>query len=265
MLSEHSQESLLSQLLHDYLANPKNKTNVHLHHQLPYTSISLEKGAPSPEEAHEISFFNLSPTTAELFRPVNNLVHKPFTISQFLSKKLRWVTLGAQYDWTQKMYPAEEESAFPEPLARFVNFLFPSIRPEAAIVNIYRPGDALSVHRDVSEESDNALISVSLGCQGILVVGVAVGDANEGDAVETIAVRLYSGDAVCLSGPSRFAWHGLPRILPGTCPDNLRDWPAQRTANGARKDQHSNYEAWRGWMSNKRVNLSVRQIQDVDS
>lgn len=262
LLSQRAQEDLLSILLHENLANQRHKTNVHLHHQIPYYATLLEKcGASKPKEASakHSSFFHLSPDSQALFQPIDSIVHKPFTVSQFLSRKLRWVTLGGQFDWTGKRYPLEEEPPFPNDVAAFIHHIFPSMKPEAAIVNIYRPGDSLSIHRDVSEECDNALVSISLGCEGILVVGI---ESEVDKAPRSIVVRLRSGDAVFLSGPARFAWHGVPQILPGTSPDWLCNWPASANADGLGEDSVDRYEAWRGWMSNKRVNLSVRQIRE---
>lgn len=260
LLSQQAQEDLLSNLLHDNLANQNHKTNVHLHHQIPYYATLLDTcGAAKSKDGSKPSFFQLSPESKEPFEPIDDVVHKPFTVSQFLSRKLRWVTLGGQFDWTGKRYPLEDEPPFPRNIGNFIRCLFPFVKPEAAIVNIYRPGDVLSVHRDVSEESDNPLVSFSLGCEGILVVGL---QADESKPANTIAVRLRSGDAICLGGPARFAWHGVPQVLQGTSPDWLRDWPADTSPGGRREDDLHRYEAWRGWMSNKRVNLSVRQIRD---
>ena len=262
LLSQQAQENLLSILLHENLANQKHKTNVHLHHKIPYYATLLETcGASEPnEEGRTPSFFHLSPDSTEKpFQPHDDVVHKPFTVSQFLSSKLRWLTLGGQFDWTGKRYPLEDEPPFPKGIGNFIGALFPYMRPEAAIVNIYRPGDVLGIHRDVSEESDNALVSFSLGCEAILVAGLQGGE-NEG--AKTVAIRLCSGDAVCLSGEARFAWHGIPQVLPGTSPDWLRDWPSKFNADRLTADSVHSYEAWRGWMLNKRVNLSVRQIRN---
>ncbi|KAI9672939.1 MAG: Acetamidase [Caeruleum heppii] len=76
-----------------------------------------------------------------------------------LEKKLRWMTLGGQYDWATKRYPSERPPAFPRDIATLLMVLFPQIRPEAAIVNLYSPGDTLSLHRDVSEQSEQDLVS----------------------------------------------------------------------------------------------------------
>jgi alkylated DNA repair dioxygenase AlkB len=132
------------------------------------------------------------------------------------------------------------------------------MKPEAAIVNVYAPGDTLSLHRDVSEASDRGLVSISLGCEAIFVVGLGGGAEEEGEAGEVArhaAMRLRSGDAVYMCGSARFAWHGVPQIVPGTCPEELRSWPAPEG-----DDEANGYEAWRGWMAAKRVNLNVRQM-----
>jgi hypothetical protein len=97
-----------------------------------------------------------------------------------------------------------------------------------------------------------------------------------------VVIRLRSGDAVFMGGPSRFAWHGVPRIVAASCPAYLAEWPATPTlprlgtpAGGAVDDVETKhdedgtssgppdeYEHWRGWMGGKRVNLNVRQMWD---
>ncbi|KAH7069652.1 oxidoreductase [Paraphoma chrysanthemicola] len=231
LLPPEIQRTLLSRLLHRHLSNPAHLTNIHTHYDIAY---------PPPSS----SFFSIPPTdSATIATPINPAIHKPLTISQVLNKKLRWATLGGQYDWTAKEYPNTPPPAFPADIKTFLESLFPRTKAEAAIVNLYSPGDTLSVHRDVAESSPRGLISISLGCDAIFVIGTD-------DAVLTL--RLRSGSAVYMSGASRFAWHGVPHILPGTCPDHLKQWP------GVRHDHE--YIDWAGWMENKRVNLNVRQM-----
>lgn len=67
-----------------------------------------------------------------------------------------------------------------------------------------------------------------------------------------LLLRLRSGDAIYMSEDARYAWHGVPKVLKGTCPDYLADWPAD----------DGRYEEWRGWMKTKRINLNVRQMRD---
>ncbi|KAJ4350440.1 uncharacterized protein N0V89_009061 [Didymosphaeria variabile] len=183
-----------------------------------------------------------------------------------LNKKMRWMTLGGQYDWTAKQYPDATPPSFPADVKELLEDTFTSTKAEAAIVNLYSPGDTLSVHRDVAESSDTGLISISLGCDAIFVIGTssepaATQETNSDNHTtptdeRVLAIRLRSGSAVYMSGTSRFAWHGVPQIVPGTCPTYLESWPAGRNVND------NEFEAWRGWMARKRINVNVRQMWD---
>ncbi|EXJ63249.1 hypothetical protein A1O7_03696 [Cladophialophora yegresii CBS 114405] len=239
LLSPRFQVALLDKLLHRDLSNPMHKTNLHLHHHVQYPAINCSLSSRS--------FFAAARNVA--LTPKDHTIHKPITYAQILESKLRWVTLGGQYDWTKKVYPNEAPPPFPSDIAALLKHLFPSIDAQAAIVNFYSPGDTLSVHRDVSEECDRGLVSISIGCDGIFLVGDEDGSH--------VALRLRSGDAILMSGASRYAWHGVPKILAGTCPVWLRDWP-----DVPRQDQ---YQQWRGWMNNKRINLNVRQMTEANS
>lgn len=209
-------------------------------------------------QSNQVSFFNIPPRFPSLFTPNDDKLHKPLTISQFLNRKLRWLTLGGQYDWTLKQYPVENPR-FPADVGAFVQALFPGMKAEAAIVNVYTPGDTLSIHRDVSEDSDKGLVSISLGCDGLFVVGIEAEDSAD---PKHLVVRLRSGDAVFMSGPARFAWHGVPQIIPDTCPAWLQSWPAKRHDARPNTDATCPFEEWRGWISNKRINLNIRQMRD---
>ena len=166
------------------------------------------------------------------------------------------MTLGAQYDWTAKNYASQGAPAFPRDIAHMIQSIFPNVRPDAAIMNLYNPGDYLSMHRDVSEECDNGLVSISLGCEGIFMVALQAEDEID----PRIAVfRLYSGDVLYLSGLARFAWHGLAQIIPETCPDWLHEWPTESFHSDIDANQPNH---WQGFMKNKRVNLSVRQVKE---
>lgn len=245
------QKSLLSRLIHRDLSNEAHQTNVHLHYHVLYP----------PESS---SFFEHAPSSHPLFAPKEPNVHKPLSITQFLNRKLRWVTLGGQYDWTQKVYPSAPPPPFPSDIGALLHGVFPDMTPQAAIVNFYTPGDTLSMHRDVSEECDRGLVSISIGCDGIFVIGRSEEDSagNTENAPEVFAVRLRSGDAVYMSGPSRFAWHGVPQIIPDTCPDWLQEWPGSSTESTTSQATEDTRDQWRGWMRSKRINLNVRQMWD---
>jgi alkylated DNA repair protein alkB family protein 1 len=119
------------------------------------------------------------------------------------------------------------------------------MKPEAAIVNVYSTKDKLSMHRDVAEEADRGLVSISLGCSCIFIIGLE--DKNTGEIFHE-TLRLDSGDAVYMSGESRYAWHGVPKIIPNTCPVYLQRWPGQA------------FPEWERWMEQRRINLNVRQM-----
>lgn len=160
------------------------------------------------------------------------------------------MTLGGQYDWTAKAYPGGPPPQFPQDIAALIRTLFPDMEPQAAIVNLYSPGDTLSMHRDVSEEVVEGLVSISIGCDAIFVIGLC--DKDSIPEVQYEVLRLHSGDAVYMTGKSRLAWHGVPSIIPDTCPEYLEEWPGKE------------FPEWTGWMKDKRINLNVRQMYKVD-
>jgi alkylated DNA repair protein alkB homolog 1 len=242
LVERDEQVRLLDSMIHRDLSNPVHQTNLHFHHELPYRSLKhVESGQPR-------SFFELAPDTP--LPPKDATTHNPISVSQMLRRKLRWMTLGGQYDWTRKVYPDEIPPPFPEDVASILRTHFPTIDAQAAIVNFYSPGDILSMHRDVSEECEVGLISISIGCDAIFLV------ANE-DASKIVALRLRSGDAVLMSGQSRFAWHGISRVIPDTCPPLLQEWP--------NVNDDGRYLQWRDWLKSKRINLNVRQMRPSTS
>ena len=98
-------------------------------------------------------------------------------------------------------------------------------------------------------------MSLSLGCDGIFVVGLGGAEDDKSDAeAKAVTVRLRSGDAVVMSGQARTAWHSVPQVVAGTCPKWMEDWPCT--------SDESEYTDWKGWMKSKRINLNVRQMWD---
>lgn len=62
-----------------------------------------------------------------MLAPKDPSVHKPISVRQMLEKKLRWMTLGGQYDWSRKVYPelngGSPVVAFPSDIGRLINGL----------------------------------------------------------------------------------------------------------------------------------------------
>jgi len=237
LLNSPCQKLLLNLLIHRDLSNPAHNTNMNLHYDVKY---------PSPGN----SFMDFTVKDVN-FIAKDPSMHHDLTMDRVLHKKLRWITLGGQYDWTKKVYSEGPPPEFPKDIYNLLHGIFPDMEPQSAIANFYSPGDTLSLHRDVSEEADRGLVSVSLGCDGIFIIGLA-NSASE-SKLQYHILRLRSGDVVYMSNKARYAWHGVPKIIPNTCPKNLEGWPGE-----ARPE-------WQGYMRSKRINLNVRQMFEADN
>lgn len=234
------QWTLLSRLFLRDLSEPAHTTNLNLHYDIQYPPAG--------------SSFFAYPLQDIKFTPKDPHVHPALNMNRVLTKKLRWITLGGQYDWTNKIYPEEPPPPFPDDVKNLLKGVFTDMEPQAAIVNLYSLGDTLSLHRDVSEEINRGLVSISLGCDGIFIIGLRDSDdPSDPHASRRHILRLHSGDAVYMSGQSRYAWHGVPKINQQTSPTTLDNWPGELCPHW--RDYH--------FMANKRVNLNVRQMRDL--
>ena len=236
--------------MHKYLANPNHKINLEADYDIDY---------PNGEQDYESSFFSYAPTDIHS-TPKKSASGPSLNMAQFLSKKLRWLTLGSQYDWPTRAYPKNSKTDFPKDIAKLVAGLFPHIRAESGVCLLYGGKDYMPVHRDVSEQCEKALASFSLGCDGIFIV--ARGEEEIDDPGErrkrVVAIRVRSGDCIHLDGETRWAWHAMPRTIAGTCPDHLKDWPVGTL--GASQTDEKAFVKWKGYMGRKRLNVSCRQV-----
>jgi alkylated DNA repair protein (DNA oxidative demethylase) len=83
--------------------------------------------------------------------------------------------------------------------------------PEACLVNLYESDARMGLHVDSDEDAwDAPVLSISLGDTALFRIGGTL------RTDPTSSVRLASGDVCMLAGPSRRAYHGVDRILPGT-------------------------------------------------
>jgi alkylated DNA repair dioxygenase AlkB len=48
--------------------------------------------------------------------------------------------------------------------------MFPATLAQAAIICFYTPGDTMMMPRDMSEETDKGLISISIGCYSLFMI-----------------------------------------------------------------------------------------------
>jgi DNA oxidative demethylase len=88
--------------------------------------------------------------------------------------------------------------------------------PDAAIVNLYGPGARLGLHQDGEEPAAAPVVTISLG--DTCTFRMAGVDRRTGPFTD---VELRSGDLLVFGGPTRRIFHGVPKVAPGTAPDNL--------------------------------------------
>jgi alkylated DNA repair protein alkB family protein 1 len=222
LIPTNVQKVLIEEILTQHIPPAQHQSNLDLHYNLPRPLDILSK--------HDIEIPSKDPS-------------KPNTsLFKVRDKQLRWITLGGQYNWTTKVYPTFKQNTrdfpmFPSKLNRFLNALFPTCKPEAAIINFYSPGDILSPHQDVAEISTNDLISLSLGCECIFYIGVSRSSVP-------LQIILRSGDVIVMGkGPARQAFHGVGRVWRNTISRHL-----------AEDDKYGE------WLTSKRINLNVRQV-----
>ncbi|MGK5637008.1 alpha-ketoglutarate-dependent dioxygenase AlkB family protein [Streptomyces sp. URMC 126] len=84
---------------------------------------------------------------------------------------------------------------------------------DIALVNFYEAGARMGLHRDGDEKSDAPVVSLSLGDSCVFRFG-----NTETRTRPWTDVELRSGDLFVFGGPSRYAYHGVPRTFPGTAP-----------------------------------------------
>eukprot|EP00128_Syssomonas_multiformis_P016081 Colp12_sorted_trinity150504_noHs@13399 len=174
---------------------------------------------------------------------------RPITGSEYL-ERLRWITLGYHYDWTNKVYRDEDWSPFPTELASLSSHYAKAVGyrgfvAEAAIVNYYHLDSTLSAHTDHSEENKTApLVSISFGHSALFMLG---GLSREDPAV---AMWVRSGDCVIMDGPARLCYHGVPRIVEQTLP------PFLSCAGPGWSAGHAKY------MQRSRVNINTRMLHN---
>jgi alkylated DNA repair protein alkB family protein 1 len=146
LLPPETQIIFTSCLMHRDLADPGHKINLQADFKIAYppkpTSEALRFDNTFFKRERAATEDCLIPNTPEKQKPLNN--------EQFLYNKLRWLTLGEQYDWPTRSY-SKHTTPFPADLSTLVNGLFPHIRPESGVVLMYSAKDFMPVHRVSAE------------------------------------------------------------------------------------------------------------------
>ncbi|KAJ8646097.1 hypothetical protein MRB53_007845 [Persea americana] len=176
-------------------------------------------------------------------------------VASTLLRKLRWSTLGLQFDWSKRNYDVSlPHNKIPDALCRLAKKLAApampvgeEFQPEAAIVNYFGSGDMLGGHLDDMEADwSKPIVSISLGCKAIFLLG---GKSRE----ETpVAMLLRSGDIVLMAGQARECFHGVPRIFTDEENAEVSILASQFSC----KDDRCLAE----YIRTSRININIRQV-----
>jgi alkylated DNA repair protein (DNA oxidative demethylase) len=150
---------------------------------------------------------------APFYSPTMPRSGRPFTVKMTNFGPLGWVSDRAGYRY-QASHPETglPWPAIPDMLVSLWREVanYPGL-PEACLVNLYREGAKMGLHRDEDEDDFAApVVSVSLGDTAIFRIG---GLARGGP---TQTLKLASGDVVVLGGRSRLRYHGIDRVMAGS-------------------------------------------------
>ncbi|GEP08237.1 hypothetical protein MMMDOFMJ_0905 [Methylobacterium gnaphalii] len=135
---------------------------------------------------------------------------KPFSVRMTNCGQLGWVSDRDGYRY-QPHHPETGTPwpAIPETALAAWNALggYPA-PPEACLVNLYEASARMGLHQDRDEDDLAApVVSLSLGATALF----RYGGLKRGDP--TRSIRLASGDALVMGGPSRLIHHGVDRLI----------------------------------------------------
>jgi alkylated DNA repair protein (DNA oxidative demethylase) len=103
--------------------------------------------------------------------------------------------------WLGELGRAAVADADPESTVDYV--------PDVALINFYDADAKMGQHRDAEERSPAPIVSLSLGAACVFRLG-----NTENRNRPWVDVELRSGDLLVFGGPSRDAYHGVPKLLP---------------------------------------------------
>jgi alkylated DNA repair protein (DNA oxidative demethylase) len=151
---------------------------------------------------------------APLFKPTMPGTGKPFSVEMTNFGPLGWVSDQARGYRYEKLHPVTGDPwpDIPRPLlelwAETTQYGAP---PEACLVNLYRPGARMGLHRDEDEAATDApVLSVSLGDRALFRF------SGPKSRTPTQTLKLSSGDVLTFGPPARLIYHGIDRVESGT-------------------------------------------------
>lgn len=134
------------------------------------------------------------------------------------------------------------------------------VTAEAAIINYYpNSKSVMGGHVDDAElDMSKPIVSCSFGntvgsvvCI-VLILVFLVGGLDR--TTKPHAVFIRSGDIVLLSGHTRSCYHGVPRMIDGTCPSAI----ITDTDDEEREDEL--WQTCKEYITHARINMNCRQV-----
>ncbi|MBQ0986174.1 alpha-ketoglutarate-dependent dioxygenase AlkB [Streptomyces sp. F63] len=113
--------------------------------------------------------------------------------------------VAAMPDWLAELGRRAVADAYGDPAAGA------AYAPDTALVNFYDATARMGMHQDKDERSAAPVVSLSLGDTCVFRFGT-----TETRTRPYTDLELASGDLFVFGGPSRFAYHAVPKTLPGT-------------------------------------------------
>lgn len=209
-LSRRAQVELAYHSLSESLSAP-NRTNLHCHNISEEMREVLESNLgiwnfDGPKLDKE-EYIGIDPARVGKKNQAKNRLPLGSTLS-----KVRWATLGYQYNWTERSYSPDRHVSIPLQIRSLASVIAEtccqSIVPEAGIVNFYPEGQVMGGHRDDGEEArENPVVSVSIGSPCVFLLG-----GHSKDEAPT-ALILRSGDTILLAGDTRLRYHGVSKVF----------------------------------------------------
>ena len=138
---------------------------------------------------------------------------KPMSVEMTGLGPLSWITDAGGYRYEPRHPLTGEPWPSMPPVLRtlWTELADPVVPADACLVNLYREGARMSLHRDEDEADFRfPVLSVSLGDTAVF----RIGGSKRTDP--TRSVRLASGDVCLLAGEARLAFHGVDRIVAGS-------------------------------------------------
>lgn len=198
-LDRKQQIEILLHTLVDLLSS-NNNTNLHCHHN----DIDIN-------DMMTDIWSNSNDYIDQMIGNTNEHMNKDTVLS-----KIRWITLGYQYNWTLRSYNRDEHVCFPAKLGNICKELNESasnvtkfkLDVQAAIINFYQSNSIMGGHQDDAEITKNhPVLSLSIGSPCIFLLG---GFHRE---EHPLSIILRSGDVLFMGGKARLRIHGVPKVF----------------------------------------------------